>query len=357
MKVRDIGEQGLLERLQSFCPLEIIGDDAAVLAATPGELLVVTTDMLVDGVHFSDRTTSPVDAGWRAAAANLSDLAAMGASPIGITVALSLPGDLSVSWVEQLYQGLTACLQHYDTSIVGGDICRAPTIAVAITAFGRVSPTHVIRRSSARVGDAIVITGVHGAARAGLELLLNPELGQNLSESERNFLIQAHQRPKPRLDVLPLLWELNETRESGESFQLNTQHSTLHTSYDTPHFRLAGMDSSDGLADAVIQICRSSGVGASLQRNSIPISSALNKLVSPEQALNWTLYGGEDFELVLCLPEKTAQIFVKELGSESTIIGTIDNREGAWLVDDRGVYPDDRLTLDRGFQHFALTPP
>jgi thiamine-monophosphate kinase len=203
--------------------------------------------MLVDGVHFSDRTTSPVDVGWRAAAANLSDLAAMGASPIGITVALSLPGDLSVSWVEQLYQGLTACLQQYDTPIVGGDICRSTTIAIAITAFGRVDPNRVIRRSSAQVGDAIVITGVHGVARAGLELLLHPELGQNLSESERNFLIQAHQRPNPRLDLLPLLWKLfREEGEAGgageqgeqEHFQLNTQHSTLNTSYNTQHSTL-----------------------------------------------------------------------------------------------------------------------
>jgi thiamine-monophosphate kinase len=383
MKVRDIGEQGLLERLQSFCPPQIIGDDAAVLATTPGESLVVTTDMLVDGVHFSDRTTSPVDVGWRAAAANLSDLAAMGASPIGITVALSLPGDLSVSWVEQLYRGLTACLQQYDTPIVGGDICRSPTIAVAITAFGRVSPNRVIRRSSAQVGDAIVITGFHGAARAGLELLLNPELGQNLSETERNFFIQAHQRPKPRLDVLPLLWERGRegerghgdtgTRGHGDTGKIqhstlntqhstlpttpNTQHSTLPTTPNTAHFRVAGMDSSDGLADAIVQICRSSGVGAYLERNSIPIPSAIEKLVSPEQALNWTLYGGEDFELVLCLPEKTAQILVKELGGESAIIGKINNRSDVWLVDDRGVYPEEQLTLDRGFQHFALTEP
>jgi thiamine-monophosphate kinase len=354
--------------LQRFCPSEIVGDDAAVLATTPGELLVVTADMLVDGVHFSDRTTSAVDVGWRAAAANLSDLAAMGASPLGITVALSLPGDLAVSWVEQLYEGLTACLQQYNTPIVGGDICQSPTVAVAITAFGRVSPDRVIRRSSARVGDAIVITGVHGAARAGLELLLNPEIPQSLSEAEKNLLVQAHQRPKPRLDVLPLLWQLNGTREreregerergrEGEQRTPGAEESnlTVHTpqsTLDTSPLPVAGMDSSDGLADAVIQICRFSGVGACLERNSIPIPSALERLVSPQQALKWTLYGGEDFELVLCLPDKEAQILVKELGQESAIIGKINNRSDVWLVDDRGVYPDEQLTLDRGFQHF-----
>ena len=101
LRVRDIGEQGLLERLQRFCPPDTIGDDAAVLATLPNQSLIVTTDMLIDGVHFSDVTTSPEDAGWRAAAANLSDLAAMGATPVGITVALGLPGDVTVNWVER----------------------------------------------------------------------------------------------------------------------------------------------------------------------------------------------------------------------------------------------------------------
>ena len=180
--VKDIGEQGLLKKLQSFCPGEIIGDDGAVLPTHPDKDLVVTTDVLVDGVHFSDRTTTAFDVGWRAAAANLSDLAAMGAEPLGITVGLSLPGDVLVSWVEDLYQGLTACLQQYDTPIVGGDICRSQVITVAITAFGQVLPHQVIRRSNAQVGDAIVITGLHGLSRAGLELLLHPELGNQLND-------------------------------------------------------------------------------------------------------------------------------------------------------------------------------
>ncbi|MBE9020856.1 thiamine-phosphate kinase, partial [Chroococcidiopsidales cyanobacterium LEGE 13417] len=111
MKVKDIGEQGLLERLQRFCPAEIIGDDAAVISSSPEQSLVVTTDMLVDGVHFSDATTSPEDVGWRSTAANLSDLAAMGARPLGITVALGLPGEVPVEWVERLYKGLADCLK------------------------------------------------------------------------------------------------------------------------------------------------------------------------------------------------------------------------------------------------------
>lgn len=330
--VRDIGEQGLLERLQQFCPQDIVGDDAAVLPSLElGQSLVVTTDVLVDGVHFSDRTTSPEDVGWRAAVANLSDLAAMGASPLGITVGLSVTGDTSVSWVERVYQGLSDCLQQYNTEIVGGDVVRSPVVSLAITAFGQVAPSRVIRRNAAKVGDAIVVTGVHGASRAGLELLLNPEFGKALSESERSRLIQAHQRPKPRLDVLSTLGKI-----------LDSQLPIT----------LAGMDSSDGLADALIQICRASGVGATIERTWIPSPSDLSKLVSLEQAIEWALYGGEDFELVLCLPPEPAEILVKQLGEGATVIGTITTGKEVWLRDSADTSALERLTLSRGFQHF-----
>ncbi|MGK7877484.1 MAG: thiamine-phosphate kinase [Xenococcaceae cyanobacterium] len=325
--VKDIGEQGLLKRLHGFCPTDIVGDDAAILAIAPGQFLVVTTDVLVDEVHFSDRTTPPEDVGWRAAAANLSDLAAMGASPLGITVGLSLPGDVPVNWVEALYKGLNSCLQQYDTSILGGDVCRSSVIAVAITAFGQVFPERVIRRCAAQPGDAIVVTGTHGASRAGLELLLHPEYGQHLGAAERESLIQAHQKPKPRLDVLGHLWEVR-----GDS-------------------RVAGMDSSDGLADAVIQICRCSGVGAEIESNAIPVLPSLRQFL-PEQALEWALYGGEDFELVLCLPEQPAQALVEHLGEGSAIIGKITTGQEVELVDSLGVYPKRVLTLAEGFEHF-----
>uniref|UniRef100_UPI00403E6B0D thiamine-phosphate kinase n=1 Tax=Microcoleus sp. TaxID=44472 RepID=UPI00403E6B0D len=208
MLIKDIGEQGLLRILQKFCPAEIVGDDCAVMATNPNQSLAITTDMLVDGVHFSDRTTGPYYAGWRAAAANLSDLAAMGATPLAVTVALAVAPDTAVEWVEEFYRGMTACLQEYHTPIVGGDVVRSPVVTVAITAFGQVEFDRTIRRSNARSNWAIVATGVHGASRAGLELLLNPEFGQNLTEVDRASLILAHQRPKPRLDVLPVVWEI-----------------------------------------------------------------------------------------------------------------------------------------------------
>jgi thiamine-monophosphate kinase len=326
MKVRDIGEQGLLKILQQFCPSDVIGDDAAVLITEPEKALVVTTDVLVDNVHFSDITTSPEDAGWRAVAANLSDLAAMGASPLGITIGLGLPGDITVNWVERLYCGMTECLGNFNTSIVGGDLVRAPVTTISITAFGQAPPQNIIRRNTAKVGDAIIVTGVHGASRAGLELLLHSEIEHCLSENEKQILVKAHQRPQPRLDVLPNLWKIIEK-------------STV-----------SGMDSSDGLADAILQICRASNVGAFVEWEKIPIPKAFNNWLSPAKALEYTLYGGEDFELVLCLPEVGAVQFVQEVPG-SAIIGTITSNLQI-VVYGNGKIPDQVLTLDRGFQHF-----
>ena len=380
LNVQEIGEQGLLKLVQSFCPADFVGDDAAVLTPHPGRSLVITTDVLIDGVHFSDQTTSAADAGWRAAAANLSDLAAMGAMPLGITVGLGLPGDTPVLWVEGLYRGLTECLNQYKTPIVGGDLCRSPVLSIAITAFGEAAPHQLIRRSTARPGDAIVATGIHGASKAGLELLLHPELGRSLSESDRALLIHAHQRPKPRLDVVELLWAdcrgqaEGATGAEGATQTSAVQHSppntllssptsspnfpaSLPTTPLTPHpsplTSIAGMDSSDGLADAIVQICRASGVGARIERSQIPLPSALPQWVGAEQALEWALYGGEDFELVLCLPLAGAQTLVRQLGDGVTIIGTITEDPTVWLVDATGNQPDQPLTLERGFQHFS----
>jgi thiamine-monophosphate kinase len=326
--VKDLGEQGLLAKLQRFCPQEIVGDDGAVLDTDPDKSLVVTTDVLVEGVHFSDRTTSAFDVGWRATAANLSDLAAMGATPLGITVGLALPGDQQVSWVEELYQGIDACLKVYSTPIVGGDICRSTVTTIAITAMGEVIPPRAIRRSNAQPGDAIVITGLHGLSRGGLELLLNPSLGDNLLPMERERLIQAHQRPQPRLDVLPYLAKI------------------------PSEIAIAGMDSSDGLADAIVQICRCSGVGAVIDRASLQMFSGLSKFTTIETAWQWLLYGGEDFELVLSLPEDFATNLVQDLGANSAIIGKITAGSLIQLRDNNNSKTPEILNITKGFQHF-----
>ncbi|TAF64854.1 MAG: thiamine-phosphate kinase [Oscillatoriales cyanobacterium] len=387
MVIKDIGEQGLLKILQKFCPPEIVGDDCAVMVTSPNQSLAVTTDMLVDGVHFSDRTTSPYDAGWRAAAANLSDLAAMGARPLGVTVALAVAADTAVLWVEEFYRGMTACLQVYQTPIAGGDVVRSPVVTVAITAFGEVERDRIISRSQARSGWAIVATGVHGASRAGLELLLNPEFGQNLEQGDRASLILAHQRPQPRLDVLPVLWEilgcedgmeppLSPPLSKGGKPDLNSpplskggpggvnSPTRMKEDLNSPPLSkggpggvnspiaIAGMDSSDGLADAIIQICQASGVGAKVDRPKIPIPHIFSELISTETALEWALYGGEDFELVLFLPLVQAQLLVEKIGNGAAIVGMTTDSTDIWLTDSSGIYPDVVLKLDRGFQHF-----
>jgi thiamine-monophosphate kinase len=326
--VNDLGEHGLLARLQRHCPVDVVGDDGAILATDPHKSLVVTTDVLVEKVHFSDRTTSAYDVGWRAAAANLSDLAAMGASPLGITVGLCLPGNQQVNWVEELYQGITDCLNLYPTPLVGGDLCRSKVTTIAITAFGEVDPQKAIRRSSARPGDAIVVTGWHGLSRGGLELLLNPQHQDNLDSIECQKLIKAHQRPLPRLDVLEFLASIPE------------------------EIAIAGMDSSDGLADAIVQICKNSDVGAIIDRSSLTIFSGLIKLAGLEQAREWLLYGGEDFELILCLPPDFATVLVQELGKNAAIIGTITDHKQSIIVDNNCSTYQKTLKINEGFRHF-----
>ncbi len=333
MLISDLGEQGLLKLIQPYCLPNTIGDDGAIVHLPAGCELIVTTDVLVDGVHFRDRTTTAFDVGWRSVAANLSDLAAMGATPLGITVGLSLPPTLPVVWLEQLYAGMAACLTKYGTGIIGGDLTRSSVATVAITALGSAHKENIIARSTARVGDAIVVTGYHGDANAGLQLLLNPELGVDRADLQqyRDRLIIAHQRPQPRLDVLPLL----------EGLRSSTSEV----------FTISGMDSSDGLADAIVQICECSNVGARLDRSSIPISPSLAQIF-PDTALTSALYGGEDFELVLCLPVPVALKLVDRLGDSAALIGQIVQSPDIILNDDLTELPPIYLDRQSGFQHF-----
>lgn len=341
--IADLGEQGLLSLLKSYCPAEIVGDDAALLTPQPGQQIVVTTDVLVDGVHFSDRTTPPHAAGWRAVTANLSDLAAMGATGLGITVGLSLPPSTSVDWVKQLYRGMADCLAIYGIPMVGGDVCKAGQRAIAITALGQVEPRRAWRRNTAKVGDAIVVTGSHGGSRAGLALLLGEpfELSwQGLEQrSLRDELIHQHQYPRPRLD-----WVRNFRDWMGDELQNSC---------------VTAMDSSDGLADAVVQLCRASGFGAEMYADAMPILPALKPspgrslLGQPlsEQVLNFVLYGGEDFELVLCLEPQLAAEICGEPALGAFIIGEITAEPDVILSQGDGSQL--RLDLDSGFQHFS----
>ncbi len=335
LTIAELGEQGLLRLLKSYCPTDVVGDDAALLTPAPGQQLVVTTDVLVDGVHFSDRTTPPHSAGWRAVAANLSDLAAMGATGLGITVGLSLPPNCPVFWVEQLYRGMADCLAIYGIPIVGGDVCRAEQRAIAITALGQVEPQFAWQRKTAQVGDAIVVTGSHGGARAGLALLLGEPLDifHGADSGERSLqdeLIRQHQYPRPRLDWVESFRAFVRRGRSGEHW-------------------VTAMDSSDGLGDAIFQLCRASGVGAKVFADAIPMPQALRSL--SDQALNCVLYGGEDFELVLCMEPQLAAQICGEPSFTAVTIGQITANSEVLLLQEGGIRR--RLDLESGFQHFS----
>lgn len=331
--VKSLGEQGLLKIFRQYCS-ELVGDDAAIMGETFADRqMVVTTDMLVDGVHFSDRTTSPEDVGWRAAAVNLSDLAAMGANPWGLVMSVGLPPDTEIAWIEGVYCGFSECLRTYGTELVGGDTVRSPVRTLSVTAFGQVGKNQVIQRHTARVGEVIVMTGLHGLSKAGLELLLNEKLQEKLLApmqiGDRSLagqeLVKAicnyHQRPIPRFDAVNLFPEI------------------LKQENHLSDFPVSGMDSSDGLADAIAQICRASNVGAKIYWDALPIPE-LVQILAGDRALDWVLYGGEDFELVLCMPLDLAEKFVKLL-SRAVIIGEIV--EGNQL---------DGLDMRSAFQHY-----
>lgn len=288
-----LGEWQLLDRLRAFAPPGQFDDDAALIAERAGGMLVVNTDVLVEGVHFSDATMGPGDLGWRAAAANLSDLAAMGCREVvGITVGLVAPPRTPWAWVEGVYGGLTAALAPTGAPLLGGDCSSGSERLLAVTALGRLGPQGPIRRQDGRAGDVLVCSGLHGLSRLGLALLLEQPLqghqsgsiaASDLPADLRQRAIAAHRRPQARLDVVAAL---EQSQPPGDAW------------------RVGGTDSSDGLAAALTAIARTSGCDALLDRSALPIDPAMVPL---QEATDWCLSGGEDFELVLALPERWAQ--------------------------------------------------
>ena len=292
----DLGEWELIRRLGHFAPEGQFDDDAALLAPpAAGQALVINTDVLVEGVHFSDRTTAPADVGWRAAAANLSDLAAMGCSAaLGITVGLVAPGATPWSWVEGVYGGIAAVLERYGGTVLGGDCSSGGQRLLAITALGAVATHRPIRRSDGQPGDWLVCSGNHGLSRLGLALLQG-ELGaerprggadagpDGLPSALVERALATHRRPCPRFDVVE---QLEPCRPPGLEW------------------RVGGCDSSDGLVAAAAAIGKASGCAALLERSRLPLEPAMAGL---PQAERWCLAGGEDFELVLALEPSWAE--------------------------------------------------
>ena len=326
MRLRDLGEWELLRRLAAYAPAGQFNDDAALLEERSGQQLVVNTDVLVEGVHFSDATIGPRDLGWRAAAANLSDLAAMGCTEVtGITVALVAPGDTAWTWVEGVYAGLRDALEPHGAVILGGDCSSGAERLLSITALGRVTHGTTIRRGDGRPGDWLVSSGPHGLSRLGLALLLDEPEAPQVSPALRERAIEAHRRPKPRLDVAKAL---HSCRPSGQAW------------------RVGGADSSDGLAAAVKAIAATSGCGAALERSQLPIDPELAQLEAGE---HWCLGGGEDFELVLALPPSWAEALLKALPSSSCIGSLVEAEPGLVCWQESG---EPLAATESGFTHF-----
>jgi thiamine-monophosphate kinase len=330
----ELGEWRMIERLGAFAPAGQFQDDAALVSATG--TLVMNTDVLVEGIHFSAATTSPFDVGWRAAAANLSDLAAMGClGARGITVGLVAPPTTSWSWVAAVYSGLRACLERHGGQLLGGDCSSGQQRLLAVTALGSLPGTGAgeplaIRRQDGHPGDLLVSSGVHGLSALGLALLLaSPDLDRSrLAEPLIRRAIAHHQRPSPRFDAVR---QLHSSRPLG-----------------TP-WRVAGTDSSDGLLAAATAIARASGCRAVLDRRQLPLDPTMAGM---DQGEDWCLNGGEDFELVLALEAGWARLLVQGLPG-SSLIGRLEAMDGSaeepvsWQEGDQPA-----TSSSCGYQHF-----
>lgn len=321
----ELGESQLLERLKAFAPPQQLNDDAALLAPEGALRRVISSDALVEGVHFSEATTPAQAVGWRAGAANYSDLAAMGCRQVdGLTVALGAPGATSLQWVEQAYGGLTELLQRFGGVLLGGDCSRAPVRLLAITALGRVDPGAVIQRGAGQAGDRLVVSGAHGLSGLGLALLQGEQpLAREPSPEQRVRAIEAHQRPQPRFDAVEAL---HRSRPQGQPW------------------RVAGTDSSDGLRRSLALISEASGCQAQLDQGGLPLPPGFSADTALERLC---LDGGEDFELVLALNPAWAEAFVAQLPG-ARCIGWLRAEPGplCWGATKK------LLPGGRGYEHF-----
>src|ERR1700681_4818956 len=253
-----------------------IGDDAAVWQPSRGNRSVITTDALVEGVHFTRDAMSAYDAGWRALASNLSDVAAMGARPVLATVALGFPPETGPGWLLGAYDGIAALATRARCAIAGGDLTRAPAITFAITVVGEVRASNLKRRDGARHGDVLAVTGALGASRAGLLLALGrPDLA---ADPALAGALAAYRTPVPRL---------REGAWLGASRHVH-----------------AMMDTSDGLSTDLARLCTASGTGACLE--SVPVADGARRVAarSGDDPAAWALDGGEDFELLVSVAKQ-----------------------------------------------------
>lgn len=316
MAARPPGEFELIARFTRALPLAgrgvLVGpgDDAAVLRPAAGEDLVVTVDAVVEGVHFDARST-PADVGWKALAVNLSDLAAMGARPVGALVALALPPGTSPARLRGIARGLGACARAHRTPVVGGNVTRARALSLTVTVLGAVPEGRALLREGARPGDLVAVTGTLGDAALGL------------ARRAAAPLARRQRRPTPRLAAGLAL---------------------------APHVR-AAIDVSDGLVQDLGHLCRASGVGARIGVVDLPLSAAYrraaSRLAEPYAA---ALAGGEDYELVVAVPPAAlaqARAAAARARTPLAVIGRFVRGRGVRVVGIRG----EPLPVPAGHDH------
>jgi thiamine-monophosphate kinase len=300
-----------------------IGDDAAVWQPSRSHRSVITTDALVDGVHFLAGEMSPRDVGHRAMASNLSDIAAMGARPVLAVVALGVAPLTSEEWIVELYRGMSALGRAHGTRIVGGDIVRAPAATIAVTVVGEVSATRLKRRDGGRVGDVLAVTGPLGASRAGLEIVRR---GLTVDGGAKRAALAAFLTPQPRV---------SEGRWLAAS-------ANVH----------ALMDCSDGLSTDVRRLATASGCGAAL--DAIPVHEAAEAVAraAGDEPRDYALNGGEDFELLAAVAPRAfahlSRAFEKRFTRGLLRVGVLRAREGVVLSDESG----ERELAAGGWDHF-----
>lgn len=306
--MQDLGEFALIERLIAALPESARGtkmifgqqDDCAYWPAEPGKS-VVTTDALVEGVHFRLDWTDWRSLGHKMLAVNLSDLASMGCAPRLALVTLALTGNELVSDMEEMYRGAGELAAVYGVAIAGGDIVRTPgPLTLSVTAFGhQPANTPVMLRSAARPGDIVLVSGTLGASAAGMKLLQDDRTNPATAE----LLTGAHLRPSPRVSLGQMLVRAGVT---------------------------CCMDLSDGLAGDLPKILTASGAGASIDIDKIPVLPAVRALF-PNEWQSLALHGGEDYELLCTLPSEIADDVIRDaqsVGATLTPVGEITKGDG-----------------------------
>jgi len=297
-----------------------IGDDCALLTVAEKQVLAISTDTLVSGIHFL-ADIDPRDLGYKALAVNLSDLAAMGADPAWLTLAITLP-EVDESWLEAFSDSLFEQLEYYDMQLIGGDTTRGP-LSMTLGIHGLVPAGRALKRSGARIGDWIYVTGTPGDSAAGLAILQDRLTVKDPMHAA--YLKKRHLRPTARILHGQALRDLASS----------------------------AIDLSDGLISDLGHILKASECGARVDLDTLPFSDALKANVSPELALQWALSGGEDYELCFTVPEinrGALDVAIGNLGIPFTCIGQVGPASEGLQFFQNGK----PVTLDlKGYDHFA----